>query len=411
MGCLFLGSVQSIQDWNFGLEYEKYLKEVVSILESDPEFRKKLETGKPEDVYDGTIAKQVEYLSHGVRTRLDEAKRQEMERLRYWINTQLQRSSQYKGKQFKDLDSQLKLTIIQSTHQHMDTKSAYFDSEDLQKLISKSRSDVEQTDKLRREQFKMYEMEKRYEKEMRLKAINDTAERKVVQEEMERLDAKHNQHDKLKHPMSKDQLEGVWKEQDHMDPRDFNPRTFFMYHDLDSNGLWDENEVRIIFKNELDKAYDPKVPEDDMKERVEEMERMREHVFQEMDKNKDKMISFEEFHAATQTKTYSQDQGWKTLDEDGEMYTEEEYQKFIYQRQLEDQKMMEDGKMPQDYQYANILAMPPVGYPHGHNGQPIPDVPSHEHHDSGFNSSSKQPEQQQVFPGDSVKEGKVPKSK
>jgi hypothetical protein len=34
------------QDWNLGLESNKYLQEVVSILESDPEFRKKLENAK-----------------------------------------------------------------------------------------------------------------------------------------------------------------------------------------------------------------------------------------------------------------------------------------------------------------------------------------------------------------------------
>jgi hypothetical protein len=34
------------QDWNLGLEYNKYLQEVVSILESDPDFRKKLENAK-----------------------------------------------------------------------------------------------------------------------------------------------------------------------------------------------------------------------------------------------------------------------------------------------------------------------------------------------------------------------------
>ena len=52
-------------------------------------------------------------------------------------------------------------------------------------------------------------------------------------------------------------------------------------HDLDGNGQWDENEVRILFRKELEKAYDPNNPEDDMKEREEEMERMREHVFRQ----------------------------------------------------------------------------------------------------------------------------------
>jgi hypothetical protein len=53
-------------------------------------------------------------------------------------------------------------------------------------------------------------------------------------------------------------------------------------HDLDGNGQWDENEVRILFRKELEKAYDPNNPEDDMKEREEEMERMREHVFRSL---------------------------------------------------------------------------------------------------------------------------------
>ena len=38
-------------------------------------------------------------------------------------------------------------------------------------------------------------------------------------------------------------------------------------------------QVRVLFRKELDKVYDPNEPEDDMREREEEMERMREHVF------------------------------------------------------------------------------------------------------------------------------------
>lgn len=36
--------------------------------------------------------------------------------------------------------------------------------------------------------------------------------------------------------------------------------------------------------------YDPNAPEDDLTERYEEMERMREHVFRESDSNKDNLI-------------------------------------------------------------------------------------------------------------------------
>merc|ERR1712227_678655 len=159
---------------------------------------------------------------------------------------------------------------------HLAQRQFELNQEDLMKLIKQTTADLEEQDKQRKEDFKKYEMEKKFEKEMRLNAINDTAERKVVQEEMEKLEAKHRQHDKLKHPMTKDQLEEVWEEQDHMDPQDFDPKTFFMMHDLDGNGQWDENEVRILFKKELDKAYDPNAPEDDMREREEERGRERE---------------------------------------------------------------------------------------------------------------------------------------
>merc|ERR1719317_991382 len=198
---------------------------------------------------------------------------------------------------------------------------------------------------------------------MRLNAINDTQERKEVQEEMEKMEAKHRQHEKINHPMTKDQLEEVWEEQDHMAKEDWDPKTFFAMHDLDGNGQWDDNEVRILFKKELDKAYDPNAPEDDMKEREEEMERMREHVFKESDTNKDHMISYEEFLAETKRDEYEKDEGWDTLD-DEELYTDEEFNNFEHERQQEIQRMMDAGQLPPGYPYPNIPAMPPVGYAH-----------------------------------------------
>ena len=60
--------------------------------------------------------------------------------------------------------------------------------------------------------------------------------------------------------------------------------------DLDGNGYWDEMEVKALFQKELDKMYDPNASEDDLMERYEEMERMREHVFRESDTNKDNLL-------------------------------------------------------------------------------------------------------------------------
>lgn len=66
----------------------------------------------------------------------------------------------------------------------------------------------------------------------------------------------------------------------------------FTPSDLDGNGYWDQMEVKALFKKELDKMYDPNAPEDDLTERYEEMERMREHVFRESDNNKDNLIRY-----------------------------------------------------------------------------------------------------------------------
>ena len=366
------GQNETVKDIDLGLEYNKYLQEVVQILENDPEFRKKLESAKVDEIRDGTIAKELEFLGHGVRTKLDEVKRQELERLRHMAQRQFEAKEGIDRKHFK-------------IPKHLDVKSANFDIEDLQKLIKQTTADLvraifvnislrafkkyiyyqEEADANRKKDFKKYEMEKKFEKDMRLNAINDTAERKVVQEEMEKLESKHRQHDKLKHPMTKDQLEEVWEEQDHMDAQDWDPKTFFAMHDLDGNGQWDENEVRILFKKELDKAYDPNAPEDDMREREEEMERMREHVFKESDKDKNRMISYDEFLAETQKDEFNKDEGWETLDEDEEdMFTEEEFHQFEQERQKEVQRMMEMGQIPQGYPYPNIPAMPPPGQLH-----------------------------------------------
>ena len=65
---------------------------------------------------------------------------------------------------------------------------------------------------------------------------------------------------------------------------------FWYVTDLDGNGFWDPDEVKALFLKELDKMYTSGAAEDDMRERIEELERMREHVFKEADTNKDGLI-------------------------------------------------------------------------------------------------------------------------
>lgn len=73
--------------------------------------------------------------------------------------------------------------------------------------------------------------------------------------------------------------------------------------------MWDANEVKALFIKELDKLYGPGGPNKDMHERAEEMERMREHVFQENDKNRDGLIDFQEFMLEAKKSSFNQDEG------------------------------------------------------------------------------------------------------
>lgn len=231
-------------------------------------------------------------------------------------------------------------------------------------MIIKTGEDLAEADRRRREEFKEYELQKEFEKQEKLREM-DEEHRKKYEEELKQMEQKHNKHEKVHHPGSKDQLEEgeffklqilisriiinlfflVWERQDHMDPNDFDPKKFFMMHDVDGNGFWDEQEVKALFKIELDKVYQQGLPEDDMRERAEEMERMREHVFKEADINRDHLISFEEFMEQTKRREFEQDPGWETVDQQPQ-YTHEEYLEFERRRQEEIQRLIAEGKLP-----------------------------------------------------------------
>lgn len=93
---------------------------------------------------------------------------------------------------------------------------------------------------------------------------------------------------------------------------------------------------------ELDKVYQSGLPEDDMRERAEEMERMREHVFREADTNHDNLISFDEFLAQTKREEFNRDPGWETVDNTPQ-FTHDEYLEFERRRQEEIQRLIAQG--------------------------------------------------------------------
>lgn len=116
----------------------------------------------------------------------------------------------------------------------------------------------------------------------------------------------------------------------------------FSFTDLDSNGVWDQNEVKALFIKELDKVYQQGLPEDDMQERAEEMERMREHVFSQADRNKDGLIDFQEFIDQTKQDEFQKDPGWDTVDTE-KVYTHDEYMEY------EKRRLEEIRQMTQEY--------------------------------------------------------------
>lgn len=112
------------------------------------------------------------------------------------------------------------------------------------------------------------------------------------------------------------------------------------FADLDNNGQLDETELKAIFINDLDKAYKP----GQNREREEEIERMREHVMNEVDSNRDRMVSLEELLAQTKREEFKKDPGWETVDQQPQ-FTHEEYMEFERRRQAEIQQLIAQGRV------------------------------------------------------------------
>lgn len=112
--------------------------------------------------------------------------------------------------------------------------------------------------------------------------------------------------------------------------------------------------MKALFVKELDKVYQSGLPEDDMRERVEEMERMREHVFREADTNHDDLISLDEFIAQTKREEFNRDPNWETVDNQPQ-FTHEEYLEFERQRQEEIQRLIAQGAVSLNGMFSKLF--------------------------------------------------------
>uniref|UniRef100_A0A8C9YT71 Nucleobindin 2a n=1 Tax=Sander lucioperca TaxID=283035 RepID=A0A8C9YT71_SANLU len=361
-----------------GLHYDRYLREVIDFLEKDQHFREKLHNTDMEDIKQGKLAKELDFVSHHVRTKLDELKRQEVNRLR----TLIKAKQDLEGGNAVDHQALLKQFEYLN---HMNPHT--FEVDDLDRLIKSATKDLENFDKERHEEFKKYEMMKEHDRREHLKALDDD-ERKKEEEHYEDMRKKHADHPKVNHPGSQNQLKEVWEEADGLDPEDFDPKTFFNLHDTNGDGFFDEQELEALFTKELEKIYDPTNEEDDMVEMEEERLRMREHVMNEVDSNKDRLVSMDEFLVATKKKEFLEPDSWETL-EQNQAYTDEEMREFeehlvqqeqdLNQKADDIQKQRDELERQQEQLNAQKIELQQVrkqeAQPQGH--QPAPQDPQY----------------------------------
>ncbi|TKS73943.1 Nucleobindin-2 DNA-binding protein NEFA [Collichthys lucidus] len=310
------------QSADTGLHYDRYLREVIEYLEKDPHFKEKLKNANMDDIKLGKLSKELDFVHHNFRTKLDELKREEMNRLRMLIKAK----QDIQGGNGRTVDHHALLKQFEHLN-HLNPET--FEVEDLDRLIKSATNDLENFDKDRHDEFKRYEMMKEHERRERLKNMNEE-DRKKEQQHYEEMKKKHASHPKVNHPGSQDQLKEVWQEADGMDPEDFDPKTFFKMHDSNGDGFFDESELEALFTKELEKVYNPENEEDDMIEMEEERLRMREHVMNEVDTNKDRLVSMSEFIAATKKQEFLEKDEWETLDQNP-FYTEEELREYEQQ--------------------------------------------------------------------------------
>ncbi|KAF4082793.1 hypothetical protein AMELA_G00131660 [Ameiurus melas] len=230
-----------------GLHYDRYLREVIDFLEKDQHFREKLHNTDMEDIKQGKLAKELDFVSHHVRTKLDELKRQEVSRLR----TLIRAKQDIEGGNGVVVDHQALLKQFEYLN-HMNPHT--FEVEDLDRLIKSATKDLENYDKERHEEFKRYEMMKEHERREHLKTLDEES-RKKEEEHYEEMKKKHADHPKINHPGSQNQLKEVWEEADGLDPDDFDPKTFFNLHDTNGDGFFDEQELEALFTKEKQTRY------------------------------------------------------------------------------------------------------------------------------------------------------------
>lgn len=121
-----------------------------------------------------------------MRGKLDELKRQELERLRHLA------IQEYETARGLGIPHEGRVKVPG----HLDHRIPSFETEDLRRLIVQTTKDLEEADRKRMESFKEYEMQKEFEHQFKLKEL-DEEKRKEEEKAWEENQKKHKQHPKV----------------------------------------------------------------------------------------------------------------------------------------------------------------------------------------------------------------------
>jgi len=344
-----------------GLFYDEYLQKVIKVLEEDPEFREKMANVNFEEIKVATFSKELNNVAKHVRDKLDDIKRKEIDRIRKLLKA---KSQMAEGKKINHKQ------LINEMAGHLDHFNAdTFQAKDLEKLIDQATNDLKEYDVERHEKFKEYEMQKALEEELKMSKMNELEKKQYEENLIKKKKAHKKQAQNLPHPFSRKFLLDIWNTYDHLKGEDFQPKTFFMLHDVNGDKYLDAYELEAIFQYELDKIYDPE--NDDLREMEEERANMREHVMKEVDTDKDGAVSLDEFIKYTKTKEFerpSNEYQWiDEMIEDGDIFSEDDLRKYRLQVQEHEETLktklahlkteaMELAKHKQQFQVAKVQA-------------------------------------------------------
>ena len=140
---------------------------------------------------------------------------------------------------------------------------------------------------------------------------------------------------------------------------DYDIEKFFHLHDINTDQLIDRQELRMMVITELTDSYKKDNRSQESEEFREDLERIREEVFENADIDKDGFISKSEFLAIVAENQKKQEQ--RSLHEEEQRvlhkeseFTEEEYNKFRQDNIHEIRRLIANGQLPTNYNYSDV---------------------------------------------------------